>query len=577
MQRIHYPKEQMHRIRYTKLTPHQIGAKLVAAAAGPKCASPLSDRLAGKSLKIVTDDGPTLHYTFHDRGRLTLAESGGASVDAGYGALELKHVVLLSHMVPGTQRGYEVVIDRANDLATVFEIWFSGYAPDNREVQRQIYYGYVEVPGRQAPKARHATTNRIEGKGFHWKQDTGIETLELYPSVLYSAFVELTRLGGELAFCAPSDFIKLDDSLFVYSRVECNFSGTLTLYVLDLYTRRQVGMRLGLDANDALEYYMYTGDGQIVGQLAHFERFSDHGQKIELGSFQPASNKKGTRPVYRPLLTTPPMTEAEVHEAVTRHSHIFEGESPMAGNRLPLSDALVGKTLTLRYDGGPAWNYRFDSAQRLRWRRDGEQAWHEEVYRAFEPAEDLYMFSHVHSGTRPNESVAIVVDLQNALTTCVHAKLGTKYMANEVSHGVLFGIVEMDGLIAPQYRRHHLTDELVGRSLTWNYTENLTSQHVYATPHSLSWIIFLDSDAGGLEWSGPCFYVKLRDDTYLFSWVEEACNGSQGTLLWNTRSMHDCGFSYGVSKDGLRLSTIGAYARDAGRFDIRKFYGAKQV
>ena len=55
-------------------------------------------------------------------------------------------------MVPRSQRGYTVVIDRDSNLATVFEVWFSGYE-DNREVQRQIYHGYVEQAGAPAPAA----------------------------------------------------------------------------------------------------------------------------------------------------------------------------------------------------------------------------------------------------------------------------------------------------------------------------------------------------------------------------------------------------------------------------------------
>jgi hypothetical protein len=194
MESIKIPKEQMHRIKYTKLTKEQIDRKLIPAAAGPVCQSEYSDSLAGKSIKIVTDDGPVLSYTFRDRRRLTFAEGGAAAVEAGYGALTLRHVVLFSHMVPKTQKGYNVIIDLKNNLATVFEVWFSGYQ-DLREVQRQMYYGYVEVPGKEAPKARHHLTNRIEGKGFYWKQDTGIETLEFYPSIISSSFVELTRFG----------------------------------------------------------------------------------------------------------------------------------------------------------------------------------------------------------------------------------------------------------------------------------------------------------------------------------------------------------------------------------------------
>ncbi len=177
-------------------------------------------------------------------------------------------------MIPGTQRGYAVVIDQSTNLATVFELWFSGYE-DNREVQREIYYGYVEQPGEDAPKARHITTNRIEGKGFYWKQDNGAETLEFYPSAAYSNFVELSRLGGELGFCAPSDYIKINEDFYIYTRTECEFSGTFTAYVMDLNRVEQVGVRLGFDANDALEYYVFRGKGEWLGQLAQFEKFGD--------------------------------------------------------------------------------------------------------------------------------------------------------------------------------------------------------------------------------------------------------------------------------------------------------------
>ena len=209
-----YPKQQMHRIKYTKLSEQYIQEKLNPAATnGPTSASPLLDDLAGKSIRIVTDKGPALSYKFHAENRLSVAENGGALINAGYGALMLDKVAFLSHMIPGTQRGYTVVVDRNTHLATVFELWFSGYK-DNREVQREIYYGYVDQPGQEAPKARHLATNRVEGKGFYWKQDTGMETLEFFPSAAYSNFVELSRLGGELGFCGPSDYIEIDVNRF---------------------------------------------------------------------------------------------------------------------------------------------------------------------------------------------------------------------------------------------------------------------------------------------------------------------------------------------------------------------------
>jgi hypothetical protein len=570
MQKINYPNEQMHRIRYTRLTEQQIGEKLIAAVAGPASASTLSDTFAGTSIRIVTDNGPVLSYRFSSNNRLSLAESDGAAVEAGYGALTLDHVALFSHLLPGTQRGYNVVIDRSTNLATVFEVWFSGYE-DNREVQRAIYYGYVEEAGKEAPRARHVITNRIEGKGFYWKQDTGIETLEFYPAVMYSNFVELTRFGGELSFCGPSDYIKIDDERYVYARVECEFSGTMTLYVLDVNRAEQIGMRLGFDANDALEYYLFTGRGEAVGQLAQFEPFGDVGETIVLGT-RAVPDRKGGRPVYRPLETNPIMTKDEVEAAIARNKTVFAERNPMAGNKLPISDLLVGKELTVRFDSGPAVSYRFDELQKLRWRREDERAWHEERYESWESAPGVVMFGHLLSGAPAHDCFIVVVDLEHALASCIHGTMGTPYMANEAAAETWFGSIEMEGLTAPKYRRHQFTDELVGRALTWNYSPGLTSMHLYSTPHSLSWIIFLENGAGGMEWSGPASYVKIRDDIYLAYWLEEACNGTLGTILINARTMHDCGIGYHCGTDGLRLSAIGAHSRHAGRYDIRKFY-----
>ena len=146
-----YPKEPMHRIAYTKLTSAQISRKLdPVAKKGPDCASPTATDFAGQSMKIVTDDGPTLAYKFSSNSKLSVTENDGKAASARFGALEMDDICLFSHMIPGTQRGYTVIVDRGNKLATVIELWFSGYE-DNREVQRQIYFGYLDQGG-EAPK-----------------------------------------------------------------------------------------------------------------------------------------------------------------------------------------------------------------------------------------------------------------------------------------------------------------------------------------------------------------------------------------------------------------------------------------
>jgi hypothetical protein len=133
--------------------------------------------------------------------------------------------------------------------------------------------------GEKPPEKLHAYTNRIAGKGLHWKQDTDIETLEFYASVANTNFVELTRHLDDLSYVATSDYVLVDDRTFVYNRTECEFSGIHTCFVADLYEVKQIGVRFGFNEKDELEYYMFKGDGKMVGQLAYLEPFDEHGEK----------------------------------------------------------------------------------------------------------------------------------------------------------------------------------------------------------------------------------------------------------------------------------------------------------
>jgi hypothetical protein len=244
----------------------------------------------------------------------------------------------------------------------------------------------------------------------------------------------------------------------------------------------------------------------------------------------------------------------------------------MAGNKQPISNYLVGKEITVRYDNGPAIEYRFDDVHALRWRKEGERSWHDERYEAWESAPDIVMFGHLLSGEPDHDCHMVVADFEHGLASCLHGTMGTPYIGNEAAVENLFGVIEMEGLIPPKYRRHQFTDEIVGHAVTWNYSPGLTSMHLYSTPHSLSWIIFGQDGAGGMEWSGPAAYVKIRDGIYLGYWLEEACNGTLGMILINLHTMHDCGGGYSGGARGVSMSAVGAHARHAGRFDVTKYF-----
>src|SRR5262245_51933211 len=106
-----YRPLQMHRIAYTDLTEAQVLQALKPTASGPTSKSALSTVLAGKKLKIVTDDGgPTLDYNFKSARELELSENGGKAIKANYGAMEDRQLVMVTHMIPGSQRGYKLVV-----------------------------------------------------------------------------------------------------------------------------------------------------------------------------------------------------------------------------------------------------------------------------------------------------------------------------------------------------------------------------------------------------------------------------------------------------------------------------------
>jgi hypothetical protein len=153
--------------------------------------------------------------------------------------------------------------------------------------------------------------------------------------------------------------------------------------------------------------------------------------------------------------------------------------------------------------------------------------------------------------------------------------MGTKYFGNEVSYRAIFGAAEMEGVEAPQYVRHEFTHELVGRGFTRSYSDQMTSMHLYTTPHSSSWTIYTANQTLGMQWCAPAIYVKLRDGVYIFDLVEEACNGAETCIIENIKTKRACGFGFSGGERGVGLNTIGAIAREIGGYDIKQFFGPK--
>ena len=594
---------------FNPMTTEEVDAKV--AAAKPKGGDGIGGVLAGKrfKLKLTGEFAPSqLDYSFGADGTLRVTENGEEYAAVPYGTIQPRcGIVLFTHTIPGTSRGWHIVIDMETSLTTAFETWFgitvpvggdimgtrppTHYRDIPRETQRQYYFGYVD-DGRLAPEKLHCTTNRIEGRGLLWEYYDGRRCLTFFPSVACSTFVSLDEPSDMLAVTYPSDFICVNDELYIYAKWGVEFGGEMWLNVIDFSVLKAVGVKFGFNEKDEFEYGLYTAALTVTGDAAHLEMITDYGLKPPMSAFLKG---KGARYAYRPMDIDVPMTRAEAFEAAKKKTlyNLDEAEF-MGANRLPFSHHLVGKRFALAFDhvetpyawsakNTPerlplAYEYDFASHDELKWREPGGE-WQTEKYRCFEPAKDIYFFSHMLTGFPDFANVTQAVDFSNGLATCVYARIGSWTSEWEASATCLFGTASGENIALPPFgKRHGFTTDLVGKSYAWSYSNQGNSIHVYSSPVSYSWSIFQPDNAGGATWSCPCFFIKLRDDAYLFQWIEEKCNGIQSIVCFNPRTMHDSGFSYGVNRhSGLQLNVMGAYARRLGSFDIMKYYDKSGV
>lgn len=595
----------MFRFNYSKLDLEQV-RKAVLKEGGPACAGELSDWLVSREVDIHLDNEgvkpPELKYCFQSPDRLTLIENDGEPVECSYGALKLNSYVLFAHMIPDALRGYTVILDTDSGRAAAIEMWFIDYegkVPDtsehpltiddltnldffiNREVERQVYLGCFTESGREAVDARFFRSLRLDNKMVRWKDDLGRNRIFTYISNYFSTMVEPDTPDGGDVLTFPSDYLQLDDSAFFFDFGEAEYSGRLSVEVFDLFTMKKIGVTMGIDENDCFEFRLYRADGKYLGQYATFYDFDDPGNILPPRMAARLKNgKKGARCTYRTSLLASAPTAEQIN-ALSSSITLFDEESnPMISeSKLPYTAKCAGKKVMFRDDSGFFTELDFFAPEHLRF-RTAEQDWTEAEYRAFELDADLVFLGFYIAESRPPRCMQFALDFKNGCATCIDSKMEGGYDAHDVVPEYHFGYMEKEGVPAPG-TRHGFTSELLGRSFTWTYSPGMSSQHIYNAPNSYSWTIFIGGEpgdpgyrSGGFVWSSPCTYIKLRDEVYIMTWVEEKWAGGLSTAAMNLRIMHDCGFNLALSHDGqeLKFTVLSAFARDAGRCDLSGIY-----
>jgi len=552
---------------HTNLTQEQ--AKAAANAFAPT-ASAAIPHFADQAITIALDGNESLCCKFSkDSPTLAVRGLGASAENIPYAALELGSIFLLAYQLPGTLTSHIAVCDTESGLATVYETWLCGEGVPAREVSREVYHGYIT--GREVPNHRPSPTKRLVGKAIRWNGELG-SSLSIYATCMFSSFVPD---GSDQTFTAPTDYFEFDYHTYLYSRCEVEFSGELVLEVFDLHTMKLIGVRLGIAKDDNFYLRTYTAAGKLLGQFAAYGPFGlEYDQPVKFpvrpsnsDNKAPLPLPKGARIAYRPFKMVHKMTLEEVRDLAAR-TGAWKGAFAGTGKEkrcMPASDIMLNiREFNINFDN-KVFSYRIRGTFETQFKLAPGDDWKTERCEAFEADEGLAFFTHAFDSQKPTEIFQYAIDFKTGLVTCLISRLNNKEYPREPTQEWLFGRIDSNekGFLTST-ELHGFTNELVGRSFTWTYTDDMNSQHIYTTKESYSWSIMMNG-IPVMMWSSPCKYVKIRDDVYMMSWVEHRSAGTQGTYLFNTRTMHDCGTCFGITHDQIfEYNTFGAEARSAG-------------
>lgn len=238
--------------------------------------------------------------------------------------------------------------------------------------------------------------------------------------------------------------------------------------------------------------------------------------------------------------------------------------------RPPLSPAFVGQrleischvpglpgsehTLVHEFDAGTV-HWTLEDGTAVRAGRDG--------YELFEMQPGLF-FLHYRRGDEDHPVVVtMAVDTHSGQATGAVGELGVHPDPHLARQRWFQG--QLAGSGATVDGAHPSTTELLGHRIRYAYSSDDVYDHVYLNENLFTWCCVGGAEAGfGDTDRATCW--KLRERTYLFSWLEKNV-GVEGMVLIDLTARRTVGIQFGLDQRTGELVnlTMGAYALDLGR------------
>lgn len=237
--------------------------------------------------------------------------------------------------------------------------------------------------------------------------------------------------------------------------------------------------------------------------------------------------------------------------------------------RPPLSEALTGRRIeldcvfvdleqpsyTLTHEFGPddlSWSVTTD---------DGIESGRA-PYELFEMQPGLFFLHYRRIEADHPVAVTLALDLTAGQVTGAIGELGLGPEPHLAQQTWFQGqVVDSDATAAGAHAR---TDDLIGRRVRYAYSSDDVYDHIYLNGQLFTWLCVSGAEEG-LGDTDRCFHWKLREQTYLFSWLEKNI-GVEGMVLVDLAALRTVGIQFGLDQQTGDLVdiTMGAYAMPLG-------------
>jgi hypothetical protein len=200
---------------------------------------------------------------------------------------------------------------------------------------------------------------------------------------------------------------------------------------------------------------------------------------------------------------------------------------------LPPTDALAGRSVTLRLDDGRVIEYEFVDGTSLR--VEGDES---DRYVAIEARPDIYLVDVLHGDGDAAENTTIVLDLEQRRAMIATSTLFDR--DGETRCRTAFAHATVDDATAEPMPE---STGLVGKRMYYRYGERDHYEHVYLNAGTFTWHCVRGAEQGLADTEQTRTWA-VADDLFLFFWTE-AVMPVEAVLLIDLREMRSIGRMFG--------------------------------